>query len=184
MSLTREEIASIYKNGMTTQGFAELTRRLESYTPASVLAVGPGSGALLGTYQNAHPECQVTYLDPHGTLEGNALLEALAGKGRFDFVMVRGVLERVDADTGANLLARLRDVHTSRFCVALCRPRGERRWQAEALIAMGLVLWSSEALNAARLEIYGFDLGTYKSTPDWLNARHWAHPEHWGKYRW
>ena len=92
MSLTREAIPSIYTNGMTTQGFAELSRRLESYTPASVLAVGPGSAALLETYQNAHPECQVTHLDPHGTLEGDALLEALSGKRRFDFVAVRGVL--------------------------------------------------------------------------------------------
>jgi hypothetical protein len=45
---------------------------------------------------------------------------------------------------------------------------------------MGLARWSS----AATFEIYGFDLGSYKATPDWLNARHWAHPEHWGKYRW
>jgi len=32
--------------------------------------------------------------------------------------------------------------------------------------------------------IYLFDIETYKRTPDWLNARHWANPELWGKYRW
>lgn len=32
--------------------------------------------------------------------------------------------------------------------------------------------------------VYLFDIETYKRTPDWLNARHWANPELWGKYRW
>jgi len=32
--------------------------------------------------------------------------------------------------------------------------------------------------------IYLFDIETYKRTPDWLNARHWANPELWGKFRW
>ncbi|WP_322520450.1 DUF6231 family protein [Guyparkeria halophila] len=32
--------------------------------------------------------------------------------------------------------------------------------------------------------IYLFDIETYKRTPDWLNARHWANPELWDKYRW
>jgi hypothetical protein len=27
--------------------------------------------------------------------------------------------------------------------------------------------------------IYYYDLDTYKTVPDWLNARHWAHPERW-----
>lgn len=29
-----------------------------------------------------------------------------------------------------------------------------------------------------------FDIRQYKNPPDWLNARHWAHPELWNKYRW
>ncbi|TKA91199.1 hypothetical protein FAZ79_01265 [Guyparkeria sp. SB14A] len=32
--------------------------------------------------------------------------------------------------------------------------------------------------------VYLFDIKTYKHTPDWLNARNWANPELWGKYRW
>ncbi|MBI1285205.1 MAG: hypothetical protein GC183_12860 [Thiobacillus sp.] len=27
--------------------------------------------------------------------------------------------------------------------------------------------------------IHYYDLETYKTVPDWLNARHWAHPERW-----
>lgn len=29
------------------------------------------------------------------------------------------------------------------------------------------------------LRIHDYDLATYKTVPDWLNARHWAHPERW-----
>jgi hypothetical protein len=29
-----------------------------------------------------------------------------------------------------------------------------------------------------------FDMGCYKATPDWLNARHWANPQLWDKHRW
>lgn len=162
----------------------DLTARLESFKPASVLAIGPQAGDLMARYQSAHPDCQITYLDARGALDGETLLEELAGYARFDFIILRGVLERVDADTGAHLLASLRDVHAKRFCLVLKASADEHPWQASALIAMGLAHWSSETVDAADLEIYGFDLATYKATPDWLNARHWAHPQHWGKQRW
>jgi hypothetical protein len=169
---------------MGTQDRQDLAGRLEAFGPASLLAIGPQAGALVADYQSAHPACDIAYLDPHGTLDGRALLQELTNQGRFDFVVLRGVLERVDGDTGANLIARLRDMHTQRFCVTLGGIDAGHRWTAAELASMGLTHWSTERVNDADLEIYGFDLGTYKTTPDWLNARHWAHPEHWGKFRW
>ena len=76
---------------------SDLTGRLESHQPASLLAIGPRAGALAAAYQGTHPECVVSYLDPDGTLSGEVLLEELAGHGRFDFVILRGVLERLDS---------------------------------------------------------------------------------------
>jgi hypothetical protein len=169
---------------MGKQDRQDLTRRLESHRPASLLAIGPQAGALVSDYQRAHPECAIEHLDPHGTLDGRSLLDELTNQGRFDFVVLRGVLERLDEDSGAHLIARLRDIHTGRFCVILGGIDAGHRWTAAELSAMGLTHWSTERVNDAALEIYGFDLGTYKATPDWLNARHWAHPEHWGKFRW
>ncbi|MDG4868168.1 DUF6231 family protein [Guyparkeria sp. 1SP6A2] len=32
--------------------------------------------------------------------------------------------------------------------------------------------------------VFKYDILDYKHTPDWLNARNWANPELWGKYRW
>jgi hypothetical protein len=162
----------------------DLAGRLEAYGPASLLAIGPRAGALIAAYRSAHPDCRMATLDADGTLDGATLLDELAGYGRVDFVILRGVLERVRPDTGANLLARLRDVHAKRFCLVLNASDDSHPWQASALIAMGLTHWCNETVDAASLEIHGFDLGTYKATPDWLNARHWAHPQHWGKERW
>ncbi len=33
-------------------------------------------------------------------------------------------------------------------------------------------------------ELYRFDIADYKTTPDWLNSRYWAHPELFDKHRW
>jgi hypothetical protein len=29
------------------------------------------------------------------------------------------------------------------------------------------------------MHVFHYDLDTYKTVPDWLNARYWAHPERW-----
>ena len=169
---------------MGTQDRPDLIRRLESLKPVSLLAIGAGAADLLEAYRKNHDDCRIACLDADGALDARSLLDDLAGRGRFDFIIVRGVLERIDEQSGAHLLATLRDLHTRRFCVVLAGKRDAGPWQASQLIALGLSRWSSEAVDAAGEEIYGFDLGTYKATPAWLNPRHWAHPEHWGKFRW
>ena len=46
-----------------------------------------------------------------------------------------------------------------------------------AFLALGFTLLAADA--AAGLRIHYYDLDTYKTVPDWLNARYWAHPERW-----
>lgn len=48
---------------------------------------------------------------------------------------------------------------------------------AAAFRALGFSLCFSD--DAENLNIYDYDLATYKPVPDWLNARYWAHPERW-----
>jgi hypothetical protein len=43
--------------------------------------------------------------------------------------------------------------------------------------ALGFTLSLTDAEGPVR--IYHYDLDTYKTVPDWLNARFWAHPERW-----
>jgi hypothetical protein len=169
---------------MGTQDRPDLTHHLETLGPASLLAIGAGAADLLTAYKKNHEDCRIACLDADGALDAQSLLDDLAGRGRFDFIIVRGVLERIDEQSGAHLLASLRDLHTRRFCVVLGDIGDDGPWQAPQLIAMGLSRWSCADVDDAGQEIYGFDLGTYKATPTWLNARHWAHPQHWGKFRW
>lgn len=169
---------------MGKKDLRQLARRVDRYAPTSLLAIGPGAADWLAPYCDAHPDCALTHLDAAGTLGGDAFLDALASHGRFDFALVHGVLERLDREEGAHLIARLRDVNARRFSVVVNSTHAGCRWQRSDLIAMGLEHWSSEMREGASMEVYGFDVGTYKVTPDWLNPRHWAHPEHWGKYRW
>ena len=169
---------------MAGQDFPELTRRLESYAPRSLLAVGPRAADALARFRDAHPDCPLTHLDGEGALGGDALLASLSGGARFDFALMRGVLERLDRDAGAHLMARLRDVNARRFAVIVDAGGAARHWRASDLIAMGLDHWSSDTIEGSRVDVFGYDVATYKVTPDWLNPRHWAHPEHWGKFRW
>lgn len=43
--------------------------------------------------------------------------------------------------------------------------------------ALGFALTFSDPGEGLR--IHDYDLATYKTVPDWLNSRHWAHPERW-----
>ena len=47
----------------------------------------------------------------------------------------------------------------------------------DAFRALGFTL--SLADTAANVRVYHYDLDTYKTVPDWLNARFWANPERW-----
>jgi hypothetical protein len=44
-------------------------------------------------------------------------------------------------------------------------------------LALGFLLTAADSGGDRR--IHYFDLETYKTVPDWLNARHWAHPDRW-----
>jgi hypothetical protein len=41
--------------------------------------------------------------------------------------------------------------------------------------ALGFTLSAADTMEDRRL--YDYDLATYKTVPDWLNARYWAHPD-------
>lgn len=46
-----------------------------------------------------------------------------------------------------------------------------------AFRALGFTLALAD--HTADVRIHHYDLATYKTVPDWLNARFWAHPERW-----
>lgn len=47
----------------------------------------------------------------------------------------------------------------------------------QAFRALGFSVRAVDTPNS--MNLYDYDLETYKTVPDWLNARYWAHPERW-----
>lgn len=74
----------------------------------------------------------------------------------------------------APLIARFRDV--SARALLLWLPAG-RQLNASALGLTPLHDYGDGAL-------YGYEIATYKTPPDWLNADYWANPQMWDKKRW
>lgn len=74
----------------------------------------------------------------------------------------------------APVIARLRDV--SARALLLWLPV-HRQLNAPAL---GMTLLRDYGDGV----LYGYEIATYKSPPDWLNAHYWANPQMWDKKRW
>ena len=161
-----------------------LSRQLESWAPRTLLAVGGDAAAMLRDFADSTPECALEILESNIAAR---TLAAYENAQRYDFALVAGYLEMVDAGTGSAVIARLRDVLARRLCVIVRsdEKKGEpTRWSDAELAAFGLTLLSRFEDEGSKARLYGFDIASYKQTPDWLNPRHWAHPELWGKFRW
>lgn len=102
--------------------------------------------------------------------------------------MVADTLEHISKARGAALIARLRDVYTQRLLVltAVMDATGEdpEGWTQRELMALGLRM-IGPCVHAGRTRgLFLFDIFDYKTTPEWLNPRHWANPQMWNKRRW
>ncbi len=71
-------------------------------------------------------------------------------------------------------LTRLRDLLARRVLVVAPDT------QAQPLRALGFGQFG----QLGHLQVWQFNILAYKQVPDWLNARYWANPENFGKYRW
>ncbi len=99
----------------------------------------------------------------------------------------------LDKPSLINLLARVRDLHADR----VIHINGLKHWLLADSLALGFsqlgfseVGFSeadglpAEPPDDAGLQIFAFDIRSYKPAPDWLNSKNWANPEQWDKHRW
>lgn len=164
----------------------ELVRQLRAMAnaiePATILVIGSGLESELRNYQAQHPDCTLRHL-PLASLE-----DGLTGMGHVDMVILHAALEQVDRPTGTHLLATLRDVHASHVIAVVPAeadwPRPDDPWDQTAFFALGMVHAGAYATSLGQKHIYRFDIDSYKTTPDWLSPKDWAHPERWDKDWW
>lgn len=159
-----------------------LDQLVRTIAPQRLLLLGACARAIVIDYLAAGPACEVIELAETDQLTG------AHSPARFDLGVVCGVIEQLDARAAGVLIARLRDIFCQRLLlvVPIGAHWGQHRsiWQQTDLLAYGFTLLSSEQRNGRLVQVYGFDLATYKSTPDWLNSKYWAHPELFNKYWW
>lgn len=99
---------------------------------------------------------------------------------RYQLALVAGCLDTLPSDAGETLIAALRDLYAETlYCLA-----DPILWPAVKMVALGLRPIGVYPQPTTQHALYYFDLYDYKRTPDWLNAKFWAHPERWEKARW
>ncbi|SCZ54631.1 DUF6231 family protein [Thiohalomonas denitrificans] len=145
---------------------------LTQLRPKTLLCIGSGCGA----WQKM-TDVRVT------VISGPEPLTEIGKLGRFDFALLLDTLERLPKRTGEQLLARLRDLHGGHFAVQL-PAESHSAWSDNELRAFGLVLLARCNDPSSPDRLWGFDIRTYKPTPEWLNPKFWAHPELWDRYWW
>ena len=160
----------------------ELTSLVRQIAPQRLLLLGPCARRIVAEYLAAAPVCDLIEFSDAGQFVSDS------DAARFDLGVVCGVIEHMELREAGVLIARLRDLLCQRLLLVV--PIGEQwehhrsQWQQPDLLAYGFTLLSSKQRDGRRVEVYGFDLATYKTTPDWLNAKYWAHPELFDKYWW
>lgn len=135
-----------------------LRDRLLALRPASVCTLDPAADRLAAETLPGTPR------HPHAPLPAQPCELALG----------IDVLAGLAGPAAEQLIARLR-VYAAPRLLLVATPGCAL--DASAFRALGFSLSLADA--AAKVSVYDYDLATYKSVPDWLNARFWAHPERW-----
>ena len=154
-----------------------LARFLGLWKPQRVLALGSPLPEALEQYAEGG---QID-VQPLGVVED---LTALASVGRFDLAVVANQLEQVSRRAGAQLLGRLKNLHTGRICVLLAPEQGYgRQWRGNDFIGLGFNEPRDQQPGEPQ-RFYYYDLGSYNPERRWNNPSGWANPENFRRYRW
>jgi hypothetical protein len=135
-----------------------LQTRLLEIQPASVLALDEQARTLAS---RALPAVPVSLLD---TLPDAPCSLALG----------IDALDGLNAQQAQHLISRTRLYAAPRILLAV---PSDCVLDEDTFRALGFTLSATDATENRRIHYY--DLDTYKTVPDWLNARHWANPERW-----
>ncbi len=160
----------------------KLKALIEHFRPRRILSIGPAGKELFADYLAHQPDC---LLDEVLTAPE---VEQLEQAGRHDLAFISHVLEKMPKAAAEQLLARLRDVHCHRLIIVVPIgtdwPQHTSFWQRNDLLALGFTLVGEFEHDGRPVDIFAFDIASYKTTPDWLNSKYWANPELFGKYWW
>ncbi len=144
----------------------------------------------LNAYLARHPVRQLLWLgsenDPPPSLPNTQTqfihlhkgVLAELGDQHYDCAVLEGLPGPLDKAEALALVAHLRDIQSQCLLWVI---ESRSQWCRQDLLALGF-----HQLDQAKdgSQLFGFDIDNYKTTPDWLNPKHWANPERWNKKRW
>lgn len=93
-------------------------------------------------------------------------------------ILNRDELAELPTAQRAQLLVKLRDLFAKRILVIASDS------DTGLLRALGFSQLLESDADAQQLAIWQFNILSYKQVPDWLNAKYWANPDNWNKFRW
>lgn len=119
---------------------------------------------------------------PHTCLTPEAVLDDGFFQ-RFDLVFVEATVFSLDKTALLQVLAKARDLLSSRVLVEWVADL-HPQWQEADFLGLAMRRRAVTAEADGEHVFYGYDLKTYKPAPDWLNPKYWANPHMWNKARW
>jgi hypothetical protein len=130
---------------------------LNRLEPSRLLATDAMACEFARAYVAGHPQCGI-----FESAQENA-----------DCALAADILMDMDKQSAIRLLGRL--IRQSPVVLVIARENHPLDFNDFLSLGMHRL---AEA-DAEGRTLYGFDLHTYKTVPDWLNAKYWAHPERW-----
>lgn len=154
---------------------------LRSWLAHELAAAGAGRVLLLGDAGlGVQTRTETAGAPVHWLRQVTSAQDLPLDQERVALAAAAGVFEHLPADAASELLAALRDRCARRVLVAL----PPHVWSAQDMRGFGFETLGAVRSGDGMLATYGFDIDHYKRTPDWLNARNWANPELWDRFRW
>lgn len=111
----------------------------------------------------------------------DALLDNIKKRGLHELAIFLYPLNWCKKEDAINCISALRDIYCRHLLLLNnAEPSGKQLPQHD-LIALGL---NELDLGKSNEHLFEYNILNYKQTPDWLNAKNWANPELYDKYRW
>lgn len=111
-------------------------------------------------------------------------LAALRPLAPFWLALAASPAARLGPAAASVLVGQVRDLYARRSWVLVTEDDRRAGWGHADLMGLGFSSLGEVERDTGSAMLYGFDIATYKTTPDWLNASNWANPRLYGKHRW
>jgi hypothetical protein len=152
-----------------------LAALLELYKPAHLLLLGESDLPAITAYCANHPGSRLF----QATAD---VFQAELAAQRFDLVIIADSLEHLPKRKALELIGGIRNLNTNRLAVMVDLDACD--WQESDFFSLAMQTSERFTREGQTLTLFTYDLHSYKQIPDWLNAKFWANPQHFGKYWW